>query len=100
MLTAVLLILAQAPAAAKPPETVSGPIAMTRSQIRAYNAPLPREHPNYIRCQRNLDTGSLVRKTTSCRTNAEWRRVEDIGNDDARRTIDNVLTSGSTHGSG
>ena len=96
MLTAAVLFLAQSAAAAAPPETVPGPVAMTRTEIKAYNATLQRDHPSYIRCQRALETGSLVRKVTTCKTNAEWSRVEEIGNDDARRTVDTILTSGST----
>ena len=63
---------------------ITGPVAMTGQQIRAYNATLKRDHPAYIRCERQLETGSLVKKTRRCRTNAEWRRLADIGNDDAR----------------
>ena len=85
--------------AATPAATLDGPITMSRAQIRDYNATLPRDHPNYIRCLRQLDTGSLVRKTTTCRTNAEWRRVELIANDDASRLVEKIQTSGSTRGS-
>ena len=60
--------------------------AMTRAEIREYNAKLERDHPAYIRCIRTLDPGSLVKKTTQCRTNAEWRRTDAIANDDARET--------------
>jgi hypothetical protein len=94
--TLFVVALSQATA---PAATISGPIAMSRAQIRDYNAKLSRDHPSYIRCVRNLDTGSLVKKTTSCRTNAEWRRVEQIGNEDASRMIEKVQTSGSTRGS-
>ena len=96
MISAVLsLILAQAtaPAVAGAP-TVEGPVVMTRAEIRAYNAKLERDHPAYIRCVRTVDTGSWAKKTTSCRTNAEWRRAEDVGNDDARATMDR-MESGS-----
>ena len=78
-------------------ETVDGPVVMTAAEIRAYNASLTREDPAYIRCVRTGETGSLVKKRTSCRTNAEWRRVYDIGNQDARDTIDDIITSGSTN---
>ena len=66
------------------PAVTTGPVAMTPQQIRAYNATLARDHPAYIRCERQLETGSLVKKTRLCRTNAEWRRLGDIGNDTAR----------------
>ena len=90
--TLFVIALAQAasmtPAVA--PQTVDGPVVMTAAQIKAYNAALTREDPAYIRCVRTLETGSLVKKVTSCRTNAEWSRVNDIGNQDARETVEYV----------
>ena len=71
-------------------ETVEGPVVMSASEIRAYNASLTRDDPAYIRCVRTLETGSLGKKVTSCRTNAEWSRVNEIGNQDARDTVDYV----------
>jgi hypothetical protein len=81
------------PLAAAAP-TIGGPVAsdgqvrMTAAQIRQYNADLPPDHPNYIRCERLGETGSLVRRRSVCRTNAEWKRVEEAGNRDARETED------------
>jgi|SRR5690348_3145831 hypothetical protein len=93
--TLLSLVLAQAPAAAAETAMTDGaPVAMTRAEIREYNAKLDRNHPAYIRCMRTLDTGSLVKKTTSCRTNAEWKRSEEVGNSDARDTMDR-MESGS-----
>lgn len=71
-------------------ETVEGPVAMTAAEIRAYNATLTREDPAYIRCVRTLETGSLVKKVTACRTNAEWTRVNEVGNQDAREIVEYV----------
>ena len=94
-----LLILAMAQAAgAEAPAVSTGPHEMTRSQIRAYNSRLSREDPAYIRCKTEEETGSLVRAHSTCRTNAEWRRVEDQNNADARDMVDRVNTSGSSHG--
>lgn len=76
----------------------AGEAVMTRAEIRTYNASLPPEHPGYIRCKRSEETGSLVKKTASCRTNAEWRRVEDGANEDARDLIEAINTSTSTRG--
>ena len=66
--------------------------AMTRAEIRDYNAKLERTHPAYIRCIRTLDPGSLVKKTTQCRTNAEWRRTDGLANDDARQTMERMAS--------
>ena len=95
--TLLTLIFAQA-APAQAVAVTKGPTAMTRSEIRAYNAQLPPGHPASIRCVNDEETGSLVRKKTKCRTLAEWRRVEDVANGDARDIIDNVNLHGSTHG--
>lgn len=81
MFSALFLI---ALAEATLPAANSGAIAMTGQQIKEYNATLKRDHPAYIRCERLLESGSLVKKTRLCRTNAEWRRLADIGNDTAR----------------
>ncbi len=43
-----------------------------------------------IRCRRLEVTGSLVRKERVCKTVAEWRRLSDRGNDNARDTMDRV----------
>lgn len=75
-----------------------GEAVMTRAEIRNYNAGLPREHPGYIRCKRAGETGSLVKKASSCRTNAEWRQTEDSANEDARDLIEAINTSTSTRG--
>lgn len=91
--TLLSLVLAQATAtAAVNPGTVDGPMVMSRAEIRAYNAKLDRDHPAYIRCVRTLDPGTLVKKTTSCRTNAEWRRTDSVANDDARETMDRMVS--------
>lgn len=94
-LLAVIALVAST--AATEPETISGPIKMKPSEIRAYNAKLRKDHPNYIKCARVEETGSLVKRTTVCRTNEEWTRIEARGNDDARDTVDG-LRKGWTNG--
>lgn len=91
----LLLALAQGTAAA-PIVVEDGPHKMNAREIRAYNASLPRDHPSYIRCKVEGETGSLVRARSACRTNEEWRRVEDIGNKDARDIVDTVNSAGSS----
>ena len=80
--TAIALLMANSAAVA--PELTTGPIKMKPSEIRAYNAKLTRDHPNYIKCERLEETGSLVRKSTICRTNDEWDRIESANNEGAR----------------
>ena len=64
------------------------PKAMSRSEIREFNASLARDHPYYIRCERIPETGSLVKKLYSCRTNDQWQKADEVGNDKAREMGD------------
>lgn len=60
------------------------PASMSPSEIRAFNATVATDHPYYIRCKRSGSTGSLVKASTTCRTNAQWAIANDRGNDKAR----------------
>ncbi|MGH6785455.1 MAG: hypothetical protein ACREBO_01385 [Novosphingobium sp.] len=100
MLTTLLaLTLASAATGAAEPELTSGPTKMTTSEIRAYNSTLARDDPHYIRCARVEETGSLVRKRSTCRTNEEWRRIEEGGNREARDAVEG-LQKGWSSGKG
>lgn len=95
---AALLILSSAPAQAGP-SLITGPIKMKQSEIREYNARLSPDHPNYIRCAREGETGSLVRAKKVCRTNQEWARIENAGETMAREAVESLqkgFTSGKT----
>ena len=103
MLSAVLLTLAAgtmsaaADAAADVPEP--DPKAMSRSEIRAFNAKLAKTHPYYIRCVRSAEIGSLVKRNYSCRTNAQWQKADAIGNQNARDAIESMQSkSANTSG--
>jgi hypothetical protein len=95
--TIVALTLANAGTATAEPQLIEGPIVMKASEIRAYNARLTPDHPNYIRCARVEETGSLVRKPKVCRTNQEWARLDGAGNREAREVVEN-LQKGWTNG--
>lgn len=73
---------------------------MTASEIRAYNATFKRDDPQYIRCERSRVTGSLTKKHTSCRTNADWRRKQDLGNQEARDFVDDARMGVGTGANG
>jgi hypothetical protein len=95
LLTIALLLstaVAQTPSAPVDPATITGPIRMKPSEIRAYNAGLAPNHPNYIRCVTEVATGTLAKKTRTCRTNQEWARLGADGNDKARALIDGART--------
>jgi hypothetical protein len=98
IIAAIVLMLNSAAPAVAEPEYIEGPVKMTPAQIRDYNSHLSRDHPNYIRCERVEETGSLVRKKKVCRTNQEWARIEDGGNRDARAAVED-LTKGWSNGS-
>lgn len=94
MLASLLLLAAQtvAPATVTEPD----PAHMSAAEMKAFNASVPTAHPYHIRCRRDLDTGSLVRVTKICRTNAQWTRADSVGNDSAREVMDrNASKAGS-----
>ena len=104
MLSAVLLLFAAgAPAAVSASSqplaatTEPDPAQMSSSEIRANNARLPRDHPYYIRCVRVEETGSLVRRHASCRTNEQWAATDEAGNREAR-DIGDRMSSKATPG--
>lgn len=88
----LLIIAAQAAPAAAADAAASlvepDPKAMSRSEIRAFNAKLARNHPFYIRCVKSEPIGSLVKRDVSCRTNEQWDKADRNGNDGARETYE------------
>ena len=82
----MLLIALAADLSVAPAAVEIDPRKMSQSEIRAHNAGLARKDPNFIRCVSSEDTGSLVRRRVSCRTNAAWALADEIGNQDARDT--------------
>jgi hypothetical protein len=102
MLTS-LLLLAAATAAA--PATVASveitepnPKKMSGKEIREHNAKLARNHPFFIRCVSSVETGSLVKRRASCRTNRQWAATDDAGNREARDIADQMSSKASTNG--
>ncbi|MEY4670601.1 MAG: hypothetical protein RLZZ415_480 [Pseudomonadota bacterium] len=74
------------------------PAVMSAAEIRAFNKQLDRKDPNYIKCVREADTGSLVGRKPVCRTNARWAVQERA----ARATADQLANDMTTnsHASG
>ena len=90
---AALLVSSPAPTIAAtekklPPDRA--PSLMTPTEIRAYNTGLDLSHPYYIRCRKDAVVGSLARKLRVCRTNEEWKRFREMGNDSGREILDDV----------
>lgn len=95
MIETILLIFAAEAGPVAATEAViaePNPKTMSQKEIRAFNSQLPRNHPYYIRCVSEEETGSLARKTYSCRTNQQWELAGRIGNQNARETYD-AMTS-------
>ena len=90
---ASLILLGTAAAPASP--TTLGepdPKKMTAAEIRAHDAALERQHPNYSRCARDAVIGSLVATQRSCRTYAQWARADEVGNAEARDIGDKMAS--------
>jgi hypothetical protein len=89
-----LFALAAAAAASTPapvadlPVLEKDPTAMSQSEIRAFNTGRRVSDPDYIRCRRSEETGSLVRKTFTCHTTSQWAEMERQGNQTGRDVYD------------
>jgi hypothetical protein len=70
------------------PTSLEGPLVMSSAEVRAHNANLKRDDPNFIRCIHTQTTGSLVKKRAACRTNASWHRIDELGGRQAREFVD------------
>ncbi|MGE8142363.1 hypothetical protein ACQKOE_10345 [Novosphingobium sp. NPDC080210] len=94
--TVLMLLLTQAaPASASAvelPLAEPNPKQMSQKQIREFNSKVPRNHPFYIRCVESGEIGSLVKKTYSCRTNRQWKAADEIGNQNARDTYEEMTS--------
>ena len=69
---------------------------MSPRDIKAFNQTVPAKHPYHIRCQRLVDVGSLVAGTTTCKTNQQWSKAEQVGNDDAREMNDRMASKAAS----
>ena len=69
------------------------PSLMTSTEIRNYNKGLAVTHPYYIRCRKDPVIGSLARKLRVCRTNYEWKRFAEQGNDTGREILGDVSSA-------
>jgi hypothetical protein len=68
------------------------PSAMTPTEIAAHNAALAPTDPDFIKCRKTLEIGSLVKKNRVCRTNAKWKEVVANSSQNARDTAE-AMTS-------
>lgn len=95
---ALLLTSAATTAVSAADVTEPDPKAMKQSEIREFNAKLAKNHPYYIRCVREAETGSFVPRKASCRTNQQWNAAHEAGNREAR-DIQDEMKSKAMNGS-
>jgi hypothetical protein len=104
MMLTNFLIFAAAAVAPAPTDVLSvaitepNPKKMSGKEIRDHNAKLARNHPFFIRCVSSVETGSLVKRRASCRTNKQWAATDDAGNREARDIADQMSSKASTNG--
>jgi hypothetical protein len=69
---------------------------MSVSQPQTENA---EDGDQKVKCRKIQVTGSLIRKGKVCRTMAEWKHLQQLGNDAARLMAgENVCTGGECRG--
>ena len=67
--------------------------------VAAEVKPVSSDPDQQIKCRKYPQAGSLVRKVRICRTNAEWRKAAQAGNDAARAIVgENVCPGGECRG--
>lgn len=74
------------------------PSQMSPSQIKAHNASLEATDPNYIKCRKSEVMGSLAKKQRTCRTNAQWKEANALGNESTRDMVEGFARSGGSNG--
>lgn len=79
-------------------ETPPNARAMSRSEIRAYNAKRSATDPNYIRCRKEVRSGSLVAATFICHTNSQWAAKDELNNSATREVLDRMQGQGHMNG--
>ncbi|RVT92744.1 hypothetical protein [Sphingomonas crocodyli] len=69
-------------------------VATASSAAFAEDAPKvkDRKSPDYVRCVSQAETGSLVKKRKTCRTNAEWDKIEAAQQNDASDLVERSRT--------
>lgn len=72
------------------------PSELTNASIAEHNAALAPADPAFIKCRRIAMPGSLVRKARVCKSNADWKKSWDAGNQNARDTYE-AMNKGSSN---
>ena len=99
MTSSLLFALAAAAAtvpAADLPALDKDPTRMSQAEIRAFNKDRPVTDPDFIRCVRREETGSLVRRSFTCHTTSQWAAMDRQGNQNARDTYEAMTSKATT----
>lgn len=99
MTPSFLIALAAAAAtipAAELPVLDKDPTRMSQSEIRAFNKGRAATDPDFIRCVRREETGSLVRRSFTCHTVSQWAAMDRQGNQNARDTFEAMTSKATT----
>ena len=90
---AMILGIAAYPAFATDPAPVGAPAVVSAT------GETPKDPDQQIKCRKIQVIGSLIRKVKTCRTIAEWRRLQQAGNDAARAIVgENICSGGECRG--
>ncbi len=94
------LLFSLAAAAATPaadlPVLAKDPTLMSQGEIRTFNKGRDATDPDFIRCVRRAETGSLVRRSFTCHTVSQWAALDRQGNQNARDTFESMTSKATT----
>jgi hypothetical protein len=65
----------------------AGELTPVIAEMGKEKAVVDKKAPDYVRCKRFTEIGSLVAQKKICRTNAEWGKEGDLENAAARRFV-------------
>lgn len=85
IMLSLLAFALQVSAVSTPPANTA---TMSISEVKAHNASLAPADPNFIKCRTIPVTGSLAKRGKACRTNLEWTKLQEDGNEHARAIAD------------
>lgn len=88
LMTMLMLAVPASAAADRRPPLDRPASTMTSGEIKAYNEGLAPTHPDFIKCRKIEEVGSLVKKARVCHRNAQWKQLWAQGNQDSRDTLD------------
>lgn len=78
------------------PVLAKDPTLMSQGEIRTFNKGRSATDPDFIRCVRREETGSLVRRSFTCHTVSQWAAMDRQGNQNARDTFESMTSKATT----